>query len=95
MIITLNWMQSAIIACTLLYLAIEFLSRKEIKDERFHLIELKTQALVSRGTSTALVLISILYIFYPETDGLILLFFLSMTFLSTEILGKLYYKKKL
>ena len=95
MILALNWMQIAIIACTLLFLTIEFLGRNEIKDERFQLIELKTQALVSRGTSTALVLISILYIFYPDTDGLILLFFLSMTFLSTEILGKLYYKQKL
>lgn len=95
MIPTLNWMQITIIASTVIYLLVEFYNRKEIKDERFHLIELKTQALVSRCTSGALVLISLVYIFYPETNGLILLFFLSMTFLTTELTGKLYYKSKL
>lgn len=93
--IALNWMQIAIITCTLIYLALEFINRKELKDERYHLIELKTQALVSRATSSALVLISVLYIFYPDTEGLYLLFLLSMTFLSCEVLGRLYYKQKL
>jgi hypothetical protein len=91
----LNWMQITIITCTILFLALEFLNRNEIKDERYHLIELKTQALVSRMTSSALVLISLLYIFYPGTDALYLLFFLAITFLATEILARQYYKHKL
>lgn len=93
--ITLNWMQITIIACTAIYVVIELLTRNEIKDERYHLIELKTQALVSKLTATALVLISTVYIFYPATEGLYLLFFLAMTFLATEILAKQYYKNKL
>lgn len=93
--ITLNWMQITIITCTAIYLAIELLTRNEIKDERYQLIELKTQALVSKLTATALVLISTVYIFYPATEGLYLLFFLAMTFLATEILAKQYYKNKL
>lgn len=93
--ITLNWMQICIIACTSIYLAIEFLNRNEIKDERYQMIELKTQALVSKLTAAALVLISLVYIFYPDTEGLYLLFFLAMTFLSTEILARQYYKQKL
>ncbi len=93
--ITLNWMQITIITCTAIYMVIELLTRNEIKDERYQLIELKTQALVSKLTATALVLISTVYIFYPATEGLYLLFFLSMTFLSTEILAKQYYKNKL
>ncbi len=95
MIIPLNGMQIAIIVCTALYLVMEFLNRKEIKDERYQLIELKTQALVSRLTSGVLVLISLLYIIAPDTEGLHLLFLLSMTFLLSEILGRLYYKQKL
>ena len=93
--INLNWMQITIIVCTAIYLVIELLTRNEIKDERYQLIELKTQALVSKLTATALVLISIVYIFYPATEGLYLLFFLAMTFLATEILAKQYYKQKL
>ncbi|OYZ23473.1 MAG: hypothetical protein B7Y39_04790 [Bdellovibrio sp. 28-41-41] len=93
--ITLNWMQITIITCTAIYLIIELLTRNEIKDERYQLIELKTQALVSKLTATALVLISTVYIFYPATEGLYLLFFLAMTFLATEILAKQYYKNKL
>ncbi len=93
--ITLNWMQICIIICTAIYLVIEFLNRNEIKDERYQMIELKTQALVSKLTAAALVLISLVYIFYPDTEGLYLLFFLAMTFLSTEILAKQYYKQKL
>lgn len=93
--ITLKWMQICIIICTAIYLVIEFLNRNEIKDERYQMIELKTQALVSKLTAAALVLISLVYIFYPDTEGLYLLFFLAMTFLSTEILAKQYYKQKL
>lgn len=95
MIHSFNWMQIVIIISTVLYLAIEFFSRNEIKDERFHLIELKTQALVSRMTSGALVLISLVYIFYPDTDGLYLLFFLSMTFITAEVVGKVFYKNRI
>ena len=95
MTISLNWMQIVIIASTLLYLLVDFFNRSEIKDERFHLIELKTQALVSRMTSSALVLISVVYIFYPDTEGLYLLFFLSMTFLTAELIGKQFYKNRL
>ena len=95
MTISLNWMQIVIIISTVVYLLIEFFNRKELQDERYHLIELKTQALVSRLTSGALVLISIVYIFYPETNGLYLLFLLSMTFLTAELLGKIFYKSKL
>ncbi len=91
--INLNWMQIAIISSTVIYLIIEVINKKEIKDERYHLIELKTQALVSRATSTSLVLISAAYIFYPATEALYLLFTLAITFLTTEVLGKLYYKK--
>ncbi|GEM_PF-3530004 len=93
--ITLNWMQICIITCTAIYLAIEFLNRNEVKDERHQMIELKTQALVSKLTAAALVLISLVYIFYPDTEGIYLLFFLAMTFLSTEILARQYYKQKL
>lgn len=93
--VTLNWMQLAIIASTAIYMAIEFLNRKEIKDERYHLIELKTQALVSRATSTTLVLISLVYIFYPDTNALYLLFALSTTFLTAEVIGKLIYKSRI
>lgn len=78
-----------------IYLAFSFWDRKQIKDERQQLIELKTSELQSRITLYALIGLALYYWLNPEMPAWICLLVINFAHLYTEIFGKLYLRTRM
>lgn len=78
-----------------IYLVFAIWDRKQIKDEREKLIELKTSEFQSRVTLVTLVLLAIMYGLNPDVPTWFCLITMNIANLYSEVLGKLYLRRKL
>lgn len=76
------------------YYIFEYFDEKQIVDEREKLIQLKTYELVHKVTTTALLFVAVAYLLIPTMNALFPVLVLVFAFLYTEIIGKIYYRKK-
>ena len=84
-----------VILSVAIYLAFAFWDRKQVKDEREKLIELKTSELQSKITLYALMALAVLYWATPEMPAWICLLVINFANLYTEIIGKIYLRNKI
>lgn len=84
-----------VVLSIVIYLGFAFWDRKQVKDEREKLIELKTTELQSKITLYALMALAILYWANPEMPAWICLLVINFASLYTEIIGKIYWRAKL
>jgi len=89
-----NYLRLALLLTIAIYFVFDYFDEKQIKDEREELIRLKTFELVHRVTVAALCLIALAYSFFPQMNALYPMLGLVFSFLYTEIIGKLYFRKK-
>ena len=89
-----NYLRLALLITVAIYFIFEHFDEKEIKDEREELIRLKTFELVHKITTAALCLIALTYFFMPWMDALYPMLALVISFLYTEIFGKVYVRRK-
>ena len=83
-----------LLVTVLIYFIYEQFDGKHLKDEREELIRLKTYGLVHTVTTTTLCLFAIIYLFFPRIDALYPLMAVVLSYLYTEIIGKIYFRKK-
>ena len=79
----------------LIYLVFSFWDRKQLKDEREKLIELKTSEFQSKATLAALIGLAIFYWFNPAMPAWICLLVINVANLYTEIFAKIYLRFKM
>lgn len=84
-----------VVLSIVIYLAFAFWDRKQVKDEREKLIELKTSELQSKITLYALVFLAALYWTNPEMPAWICLLVINFANLYTEVFGKIYLRHKI
>jgi hypothetical protein len=84
-----------VILSIVVYLAFAFWDRKQVKDEREKLIELKTSELQSKITLYALMALAVLYWANPEMPTWLCLLVINVANLYTEIIGKIYLRTKI
>jgi hypothetical protein len=89
-----NVLKFALLFTIIIYFIFEYFDERQIKDEREELIRLKTFELVHKVTTSTLCLLAILYFFVPWMPALYPLLAIVFSFLYTEIIGKLYFRKK-
>lgn len=89
-----NLLRIALLVTVGIYFIFDYFDEKVIKDEREELIQLKTYELVHKVTIGTVCLVALLYLFFPAMDALYPVFALAFAFLYTEIIGKLYFRKK-
>ena len=78
-----------------IYLAVDFMDGKRVKDEREELIQLKSLELAHKASLSTLAVLAFLYLFFPWMDGLYIILIMILAALYTEIFGKIYYRNKL
>jgi len=79
----------------LIYLAFTLWDRRRIKDEREQLIELKASELQSKITLLALVVLAIYYYFHPTMPAWVCLLAMNVSYLYSEIFGKIFWRARL
>lgn len=84
-----------VILSVVIYLAFAFWDRKQLKDEREKLIELKTSELQSKMTLYALMALALLYWVHPDVPAWVCLLVINVANLYTEIIGKIYLRRKI
>ncbi len=89
-----NLLRLIILLTVIIYYVFEYFDEKQIADEREKLIQLKTYELVHKVTTAALLLVAVTYVLIPTMNALIPVLVLVFAFLYTEIIGKIYYRKK-
>ena len=89
-----NFLRLALLVTMAIYFVFEYFDEKQTKDEREELIRLKTFELVHKVTIATLALVAASYLFFPEINALYYIFVLMIAFLYTEIIGKLYFRRK-
>ncbi|MGZ3768574.1 MAG: hypothetical protein ACXVCP_02420 [Bdellovibrio sp.] len=77
------------------YLIFTLWDRKQIKDEREKLIELKTSEIQNKVTLYTLIALATAYLIYPTIPTWVCLIAINIANLYTEILGKLYLRFKI
>ena len=89
-------MINILVALTILiYLAFYFWDRRQIKDERAQLIELKASELQSKVTLIALIGLAIYYYMNPLMPAWICLLVINIANLYSEIVGKLFWRTRM
>ncbi len=83
-----------LIITVIIYFIYDYFEGKQIKDEREELIRLKTYELVHKATTTTLCALAVLYFFFPGMPALYPVLAVVFSFLYTEIVGKIYFRKK-
>lgn len=89
-----NWLRILLLFTIVVYFVYEYFDSKNVKDEREELIRLKTSGLVHQVTTSTLLIVAVLYLFFPEVDALYPIQAVMLSFLYTEILGKIYFRRK-
>ena len=79
----------------LIYFIFEHFDSKQVKDEREELIRLKTNELVHRVTTLTVSAFALLYFFFPWMNALYPILAIIFSFLYTEIIGKIYFRRKI
>jgi hypothetical protein len=87
--------RSLALISVVIYLAVDYIDGKRVKDEREELIQLKSLELAHKASIGTLALLALLYCFFPWMDGLYIILVMILAALYTEIFGKLYYRNKL
>lgn len=78
-----------------IYLVFHLWDRKQIKDEREALIELKTSAIQGQVTVVALIILALVYSFNPDIPAWFCLLAMNIAHLYSEIFGKIYFRAKI
>lgn len=78
-----------------IYLVFYLWDKRQVKDERSQLIDLKASDLQSKTTLAALMGLAIYYWFNPLMPAWICLIVLNFANLYSEILGKLYWRSRI
>ncbi len=89
-----NLLRLALLVTVGIYFIFEHYDEKQTKDEREEHIRLKTFELVHKVTVSTLCLVAGSYVFFPEMNALYPLLALMFSFFYTEIIGKLYFRRK-
>lgn len=87
--------RSIALVSVIIYLAFDYLDSKRVKDEREELIQLKSLEFAHKSTIGMLSVLALIYLFYAELDALYIFLGIILSSLYTEILGKLYFRRKL
>ncbi len=90
-----NFLRLALLITVAVYFVFEHFDEKQIKDEREELIRLKTYELVHKVTTMALCLIALTYCVFPWMNALYPVLALIFAFFYTEVLGKIYFRRKI
>lgn len=77
------------------YFVFDYFDAKRIKDEREELIRLKTFELVGKTTTATVTVLALVYAFYPRMDAFIPLLSLIAASMYSEILGKIFYRRRI
>ena len=78
----------------IIYVVFDYLDGRNVKDEREELIQLKSLELAHKATLATLALSALIYIFFPWMNALYIILALILAALYTEILGKIYYRRR-
>ncbi len=87
--------RSIAIASVVIYLIFDFVDGKRVKDEREELIQLKSLELAHKATLATLTAAALFYLFFPWVNSFYIILALILAALYTEILGKIFYRRKL
>ncbi len=87
-------LRSLLLFTLVVYFIYDYFETKQIKDEREELIRLKTFELVHKTTTSTLCVMAVLYFFFPWIPALYPILAVILSFLYTEILGKIYFRRK-
>lgn len=79
----------------LIYFLFEFFDRKTVKDEREELVRLKTFELMQKLTMGSLTGIALLFVWDPQMPAIFPIIVLVVASMYGEIVGKLYFRKRL
>ena len=90
----LNFLRWALLVTAGIYFIFDHFDQKQTKDEREELIRLKTFELVHKATVVTLCIVAVAYLLVPEMNALYPLLALMFSFFYTEIIGKLYFRRK-
>lgn len=83
-----------ILASIIIYFIFDFLEKRKIHDEREELIKLKTFELVQKTVTFSILGLSIVNFLYNELTAAIVIVVIILASLYTEIIGKLYFRKR-
>ena len=83
-----------LIVTVVIYFIHDYFQAKQIKDEREELIRLKTYELVHKTTTSTLCVLALVYFFFPAMPALYPVLAVVLSFLYTEIIGKVYFRRK-
>lgn len=96
MIIDLSYsVRMVTLLSVLIYVVFDYFESKHLKDEREELIQLKGLELAHKTTLTVLGMVSLLCVVVPAINSAYIVLALVLSALYTEILGKIYFRRKL
>lgn len=84
----------ALIITVAIYFIYDKYDEKIVRDEREEYIRLKTYELVHRVTTSLMCIVALAYFFDPTMDALYPVLSIAFGFLYTEIIGKIYFRRK-
>lgn len=86
--------QYFIFASVIVYFIFDHFDQKKIRDEREEFIRLKTSELTQKVTLFTVALIALAYMLYPPMPAFVPIILIVLGSMYTEILGKLFFRRK-
>ena len=89
-----NIIQIFIVVSLAFYWIFDFFDNRQVKDERYELIRLKTIEFVQKLTLLVLSLVSVVFLIFPQMPAIVPIMAFIGCSLYGEVVGKLFYRRR-